>query len=54
MHGLLLCLADVQHAAGIIYLRDTVVALMEAVLETSQFVNEYLGKTGIGLFKSKH
>jgi len=48
MHGLLLCLADVQYAACIIYLRDTVVALMEVVLETSQFVKEYLGKTGVG------
>jgi len=48
MHGLLSCLADVQYAASIIYLRDTVVAIMEAVLETSQFVKEYLGKTGVG------
>jgi len=40
MHRLLLSLADVEYAACIIYLSDTMVALMEVVLKTVQIVKE--------------
>jgi len=40
-------------AASIIYLSDTVVALMDLVLDTMQFVEEYLGKAGVGWSNSK-
>ena len=53
MHRLLLSLADVEYAACIIYLSDTMVALMEVVLKTVQFVKEYLGKASIGWSNSK-
>jgi len=53
MHRLLLCLADVEYTVYIIYLSDTMVALMEVVLKTMQFVKEYPGKAGIGWSNSK-
>ena len=48
IHQLLSCLAEVQDRAKIIYLKDTVVAIMKAISEASVYVKEYIERNALG------
>ena len=48
MCQLLSCLAEVQDRAKLVYLKDTVIAIMKAINEAAVYIKEYIERNAIG------